>query len=359
MHEMGSPVDTDRQTGLASICEFMAREPDVDARCRSNADCDLYGIVLMDIEGFRSINHEYGFDAGEEVLRAIADRLRALFLEQPPVCLARVGGDEFAVLVEGREVSMNLSQLARKIRFDVAGQPIMVGENAIRFRLRTTFRRGPNKKPVASDLLWEVQWGDHVDSMHELHQRLEALERRDEVLVGQAEDLRERVASAQKRATLGLYDDLTGLLNRRGLREAMPEVSGPRMVAFVDVDNLRELNGLDDQNWEAGDQALAGVARLLQTLPAGSVAVRWGGDEFLVVIPGTDVAGVEDELHELIRCARRELRFGEVEVTFSAGLAFARGSAEQESAQAAARKGAKKAKASGRAQVIVVTWSAE
>jgi diguanylate cyclase (GGDEF)-like protein len=359
MQENGSRLNTDRQTGLATTGEFMARESDVDARCRSSPGGDLYGIVLIDIEGFRPINHEHGFDAGEEMLRIIAGRLRTTFGDRPPLCIARIGGDEFAVLVEGREVSMNLSQLARKIRFEVAGQPIVVGDKVIRFRLRTTFRRGPNQKPVASDLLWEAQWGDRVDSTHELHQRLEALEQRDGVLVGQAEDLRERLASAQIRATLGMYDDLTGLLNRRGLREAVSELSEPRVVAFVDIDNLRELNGIDNQNWEAGDQALAGVARLLQTLPAGTVVARWGGDEFLVIVPGNDVAGVKDELNELIRCARRELRFGDVEVTFSAGLALGRRPAEQEAAQAAARGAARRAKESGRAQVIVAEWSAE
>jgi diguanylate cyclase (GGDEF)-like protein len=358
MQGIGSPRDTDRQTGLASTGKFMALEAEVDARCRSQ-DGDLFGIVLMDIEGFRAINHEYGFDAGEELLRTITVRLRAVFEDRPPVCIARIGGDKFAVLVEGREVSMNVSQLARKIRFDVAGPPMAVGGRTIRVRLRTTFRRGPNRKPEASDLLWEAQWGDRIDSMHELHQRLEALEQRDGRLAGQAEDLRERLVSAEYRATLGLYDDLTGLRNRRGLGEVLPELSGPRVVVFVDVDNLRELNGDDHQNWEAGDQALAGVARLLQTLPDGSICARWGGDEFLAIVPGIDAAAVAAELEELIRRARRELRFGDVEVTFSAGLATARGPAEHDEAQALARGAAKKAKASGRAQVIIATRSAE
>jgi diguanylate cyclase (GGDEF)-like protein len=353
MQEHAFPRDTDRQTGLASIGKFMALEAEVDARCRENVDGGLYGIVLIDIEGFRAINHEYGFAAGDELLRTIAVRLRAVFEGRPPVCIARIGGDEFAVLVEGQEVSMNLSQLARKIRFDVAGPPMPIGDRTIRLRLRTTFRRGPNRKPEASDLLWEVQWGDRIDSMHELHQRLESLEQRDGRLAGQAEDLRERLAAAEYRATLGMYDDLTGLRNRRGVGEVLPELSGPRVVAFVDVDNLHELNGDDDQNWEAGDQALAGVARLLQTLPEGSIIARWGGDEFLVVVPGSDVMGVAAELEELIRRARNELRFGDVAVTFCAGVAAALGPAEQAEAEALARGSAKEAKASGRARVII------
>jgi diguanylate cyclase (GGDEF)-like protein len=338
---------------LATVRELMALEAEIDARCRANPEGERYGIVLIDIEGFRTINQQHGFDVGDRVLVEIARRLRAALTEHPPRCIARVGGDEFAVLVDGRAVDTSLSQLARKIRLDVAGYPVTVNDKTIRFRLRTTFRRGPNRKPVASDLLWEAQWADRIEATRELHQRLEVLEQRDGRLAGQAEDLRERLASAEQRATLGLYDELTGLRNRRGFKEVLPALSGPRVVAFVDIDNLRELNGVDDQNWEAGDQALAGVARLLLTLPQGSIVVRWGGDEFLVIVPDHDAAAVAEELEELNRCARSELRFGSVQVTFSAGVAMAQGPADQDDAQAAARTATKTAKASGRARVII------
>jgi diguanylate cyclase (GGDEF)-like protein len=360
MTEPGSSFQfgVDRQTGLATIHEFMTLEAEVDARCRSNGDGDAYGIVLVDIEGLRAVNANYGFDFGDQVLVEIARRLRAMFDELRPRCIARVGGDEFAVLVDGIEASRNLSQLARKIRLDAVGYPLLIGATRIRLRLRTTFRRGPSRKPVASDLLWEVQWADRIEATRELHQRLEALEQRDGQLAGQAADLRERLASAEQRATLGLYDDLTGLRNRRGLNDVLPTVLGPRVVLFVDVDNLRELNGLDDQNWEAGDQALAGVARLLQTLPPGTIVGRWGGDEFLVIVPGADTVAIVDELEALIRCACSELHFGDLEVTFSAGLAVARGPADQKDAQKAARGAAKTAKASGRARVVVADQEA-
>ena len=182
---------------------------------------------------------------------------------------------------------------------------------------------------------------------------MESLERRDGQLAGQAEDLRQRLASAEHPATLGLYDDLTGLRNRRGLREALPTVTGPRVVAFVDIDNLRELNGLDDQNWEAGDQALTCVARQLRTLPSDSIIVRWGGDQFLVIVPGDDVTRVVEVFEALIRDAPTDERCRGVAVTFSAGVAVARGPAEQGAAEDRARKAARRAKASGRAQVIV------
>jgi diguanylate cyclase (GGDEF)-like protein len=352
-HEDDVPFGYDRLTGLATIHAFMALEAEIDARCRAHGEGDKYGIVLIDIEGFRAINQQYGFDVGDEVLVQIARRLHAALSEPPPPCIARIGGDEFAVLVNGVEARSGLSQLARKIRLDVSSHPFAIDDTTIRLRLRTTFRRGPNRKPVASDLLWEVQWRDRIEATRELHQRLEALELRDGQFAGQAEDLRGRLASAERRATLGLFDDLTGLRNRRGLKEVLPDLSGSRVVAFIDIDNLRELNGLDDQNWEAGDQALAGVARLLATLPTGSIVTRWGGDEFLVIVPGTDVAAVAAQLEDLIERARSELRFGDVWVTFSAGLAMAGGPAEQDAAQAKARSLARIAKASGRSRVIV------
>jgi len=343
---------SDRQTGLATICEFMRLEREVDARCRSRG-ADEYGIVLIDIEGLRGINATHGFDVGDRVLVQTAQRLREAFVENPPRCMARVGGDEFAVLFERIDAETPLSQLARKIRLDVAGHPIVIADTRFRIHLRTTFRRGPSRKPEASDLLWEVQWADRIEATRELHQRLELLELRDGQLAGQAGDLRDRLAAALQRAMLALYDPLTGVRNRRGLADVMTSISGPRVVAFVDVDNLRDLNGLEDQNWYAGDQALIGVAGLLQTISEGAIVVRWGGDEFLVIVPDAAVAEVVDALEALLQRPRAELRFGGVEVTFSAGVAACRGSDNEEAAEAAARKAAREAKSSGRACVIV------
>jgi diguanylate cyclase (GGDEF)-like protein len=182
-HEDGVPFGCDRLTGLATIHVLMALEAEIDARCRAHGERDGYGIVLIDIEGFRAINQEYGFDVGDEVLVQIARRLEASLSEPPPRCIARIAGDEFAVLFDVVEARTSPSQLARKIRLDI-GHPFTIDDAKIRLRLRTTFRRGPNRKPVASDLLWEVQWADRIEATRELHQRLEALELRDGQFAG-------------------------------------------------------------------------------------------------------------------------------------------------------------------------------
>ncbi len=351
---MSSEFGRDRQTGLATIAEFIALEAKVDARCRAAAaGSDGYGIVMIDIEDLRGINQEHGFDFGDQVLVAVADRLRAVFVERPALCIARIGGDEFAVLADGLAARQNLSQLARRITYEVRGAPVIAGGKQCRLNIRTTFVAGPNRKPHASDLLWEVQWRDRNDATRGLHQRLAALERRDGMPPELAEDLRARLESAEQRARLGQHDDLTGLLNRRGLKEELAGFDGPRAVGFVDVDNLRELNGIEDQNWTAGDQALIGVAHHLLSIASNTTVARWGGDEFLVILPAMHAAEAKARLDALNQLLRAELRFGGVVVTFSAGIAEASGPLEHAAAQEAAQRATKQAKASGRARVVI------
>jgi diguanylate cyclase (GGDEF)-like protein len=96
-------------------------------------------------------------------------------------------------------------------------------------------------------------------------------------------------------------DPLTGLGNRRYLRNAMnallgegsPERAGgatPRFVLMVaDLDNLKPIN--DAHGHEAGDRVLAQVADILKRLCRTSdLIVRWGGDEFVVLCRGADLS---------------------------------------------------------------------
>lgn len=58
-------------------------------------------LLMMDLDGFKLINDTYGHPVGDELLRNVADRLRAATPENATV--ARLGGDEFAILIEDTE----------------------------------------------------------------------------------------------------------------------------------------------------------------------------------------------------------------------------------------------------------------
>ncbi len=90
-------------------------------------------------------------------------------------------------------------------------------------------------------------------------------------------------------------DPLTGLLNRRSALSALSHcVEGltdgrrPAALVLIDLDHFKRLN--DTLGHEAGDDALRHVAQVLTAFvrPTDHVC-RWGGEEFLVVLPGVDV----------------------------------------------------------------------
>ena len=81
----------------------------------------------------------------------------------------------------------------------------------------------------------EVQWADRVRRHEELHQRLAVLEKLQGAPSGVADDLRQRLAEAEQRARAGEFDELTGLRNRRGMKQAVAadfRSSGRRLCRF-------------------------------------------------------------------------------------------------------------------------------
>jgi diguanylate cyclase (GGDEF)-like protein len=89
-------------------------------------------------------------------------------------------------------------------------------------------------------------------------------------------------------------DSLTGLFNRRALTAHITRVAAqsrrreePMSVLMIDLDRFKQVN--DTHGHEAGDQVLCAVADLMRdALRGDDVYGRWGGDEFVVVLPATD-----------------------------------------------------------------------
>ncbi|WP_420450574.1 diguanylate cyclase domain-containing protein [Ilumatobacter sp.] len=86
---------------------------------------------------------------------------------------------------------------------------------------------------------------------------------------------------------MATHDELTGLLNRRGLLEHAAASSMPAAVLFVDLDRFKTVN--DTLGHDAGDIVLRTVAsRMADVAGDDAVVARLGGDEFAVVVSDAD-----------------------------------------------------------------------
>ena len=135
--------------------------------------------------------------------------------------------------------------------------------------------------------------------------------------------LEEKAAGLQ---TLSATDGLTGLLNRREvLRLSEKLISGARRHAHaismlvVDIDNFKQIN--DGQGHAAGDTALEELGqRLLQHGRQSDILGRFGGDEFVCVLPNAcldEATAFAERLHELASA----IEVGDHNLTISVGIA--------------------------------------
>ncbi len=123
---------------------------------------------------------------------------------------------------------------------------------------------------------------------------------------------------------LAMIDPLTGLYNRRFAEQrlaaevARSERHGhPLTVLTLDLNNFKEIN--DTYGHPAGDQVLQEFASRLNKVIRGSdLAVRWGGDEFLVVLPECTLEQLKLVL-ERLSSFELEWQGQKIPVTFSAG----------------------------------------
>jgi len=91
LEAMRRMAEQDALTGLANRQLFQSRFLDASVPIGP-----LGALILFDIDGFKQVNDRYGHAAGDACLRSVADRLRTGFRDA--LMVARIGGDEFAVL---------------------------------------------------------------------------------------------------------------------------------------------------------------------------------------------------------------------------------------------------------------------
>jgi diguanylate cyclase (GGDEF)-like protein len=151
-------------------------------------------------------------------------------------------------------------------------------------------------------------------------------------------------------------DPLTGLLNRRSLENQarrFGEEGTAYAVAFADLDHFKALNTAHGH--ETGDRALRIFARALRdTIRPDDVPARWGGEEFVVLLPECGLADAHLVAERLRDRLARVLGKGDTpSFTVSVGLAGAEPGTSFSEIVARADQALLRAKRGGRDQVVV------
>jgi diguanylate cyclase (GGDEF)-like protein len=105
-----SLAHTDPLTGLLNRRGFNAALADALPRA---SDGQLLAVYMLDLDGFKNVNDQHGHDVGDELLVAVAQRLRGQLRSSDVV--ARVGGDEFIVMTAGLHNDRQAQDLGRKL----------------------------------------------------------------------------------------------------------------------------------------------------------------------------------------------------------------------------------------------------
>lgn len=143
----------------------------------------------------------------------------------------------------------------------------------------------------------------------------------------QKEDLLAAMSTIRKLATL---DELTSLANRRHMNEVLVEqerrhetAGQPTCIALIDLDFFKSIN--DRFGHGAGDAVLRAFSNAARSeLRAQDVLARWGGEEFLLLLPGTQLEQailVVERMAERVAAVQVAQAGNDIRITFSAGLA--------------------------------------
>ena len=122
-----------------------------------------------------------------------------------------------------------------------------------------------------------------------------------------------------------LTDKLTGLYNRHymiGKLEETAKSDGSFFLAMADIDDFKKIN--DNYGHNAGDYILENVSRIMNDTCSGSAIARWGGEEFLILTPGSVDDGGFDLIEKLRARVEGETFLFEgktIKVTITSGLA--------------------------------------
>ncbi|MGZ5198867.1 MAG: diguanylate cyclase [Telluria sp.] len=280
----------------------------------------LFCLCLLDIDHFKRINDTYGHLAGDSVLRDFAATVQRQIRDSDS--FGRYGGEEFLLMLPETSIDEALA-LAERVRANIA---------------RLAFADLPDLAVTVSIGIAEFRIDEPIS---------QTVARADEALYQAKSSGRNRVVRYGQQADIaapanapvalplaptdaGSRDNLTGLLNRRMLRDRLAHAieRGRRnkdMVGLIllNVNKFKDIN--QTLGYEAGDAVLAQVAATLRmALRDCDTIARWSSDEFAVLVEDlgqeADAVQVAQKLVHSFT-APLQVQGHACFVTFSAGVA--------------------------------------
>ncbi|WP_214407240.1 putative bifunctional diguanylate cyclase/phosphodiesterase [Pseudonocardia lacus] len=139
----------DPLTGLPNRTMFFDRLHDALPRA---GDGGAVGVCYLDLDDFKGVNDTLGHDVGDELLRAVAQRLDAELGRHGHV-VARMGGDEFVILVEERSPDTGALEAVAATALAVVRRPVRVGDRQVRVSASLGVVRHEGGATTAAELM--------------------------------------------------------------------------------------------------------------------------------------------------------------------------------------------------------------
>ncbi|HEX5244970.1 MAG TPA: diguanylate cyclase [Tepidisphaeraceae bacterium] len=158
-HQLAYLVQHDSLTGLPNRILFEDRLQ--QALSSSRRDGRLVGLLAMDIDRFKSINDTLGHQAGDSLLQQFAQRLRENLRSSDTI--ARMGGDEFTIILPDLKASEHAAMVARKLiaaaqePFSILGQQVHVSTSLGISIFPTNGNDSPSLQKMADEALYKVK----------------------------------------------------------------------------------------------------------------------------------------------------------------------------------------------------------
>ena len=137
----------DSLTGLANRALFADRVE--HALKRAERSGEQVAVLFLDLDDFKTVNDSLGHESGDELLVAVAARLRRCL--RPSDTIARLGGDEFAILLEAETIDSASVVADRTVK--AIEEPISLGDREVVIHASVGIELGDSKQHSAGDLL--------------------------------------------------------------------------------------------------------------------------------------------------------------------------------------------------------------